>query len=86
MAEIYPSLLQAQAHAARRESEVLDSAQVRVNAKAFSRLDRSGGLASLFAATDGLTAVERRTVEREEAWILGLGHETALQNAALEAA
>ncbi len=85
-AEIYPSLLQPQAHAARQQDEVLDSAQVRVNATAFARLDRSGGLASLFAGIDGLSAEERRIIEREEAWILGLGHETALQHAAMEPA
>ena len=86
IAEIYPSLLQAQAHSAKRRDEVLDSAQVRVNAQAFSRLDRLGGLIPLFAGTEDLSAAERAVIEGEEAWILGLGHEAALQNAALEAA
>ncbi|GGM01580.1 hypothetical protein GCM10011534_24280 [Pseudooceanicola nanhaiensis] len=80
LAEVYPSLLQAQAHAA--GDEVLDRAQVRVTASALAGLDRSGGLGALFEATADLSAEERETVAREEAWILGLGHETALVSAA----
>ena len=86
VAEIYPSLLQPEAHAARQQDEVLDSAQVRVNARAFAQLDCRGGLAPLFAGVGDLSAEERSIIEREEAWILGLGHETVLQHAALEAA
>ena len=78
IAEVYPSLLRDEVRASRGEKEVLDSAQVRVNAEAFARLDAGGGLAPLFAGTPCLTAEERRIVETEEAWILGLGHEENL--------
>ena len=83
IAEVYPSLLRAEVRACRREDEILDSAQVRVNAEAFARLDLQGGLASLFAGAPGLSADERRLIETEEAWILGLGHEDALKAACL---
>ena len=81
IAEVYPSLLRDQVRARRREGEILDSAQVRVNAEAFARLDAAGGLASLFAGAPDLAADERRVVETEEAWILGIGHEEALKGA-----
>ena len=81
IAEVYPSLLRAEVRARRRDDEILDSAQVRVNAEAFARLDALGGLAPLFAGPPGLTADERRLIETEEAWILGLGHEDALKGA-----
>jgi len=84
LAEIYPSLLQQQAHAARGAGEVLDSAQVRVSAKAFARLDAAGGLGPLFSAAADLSAEDRALVAREEAWILGLGHEDALRAAVSE--
>ena len=83
IAEVYPSLLRAEVRARRREDEILDSAQVRVNAGAFARLDLQGGLASLFAGAPDVSADERRLVETEEAWILGLGHEDALKAACL---
>lgn len=78
VAEIYPSLLRGQVHRCRREEEILDRAQVRVNAAAFARLDGRERLAPLFAGPSGLAPEERRLVECEEAWILGLGHENAL--------
>ena len=78
IAEVYPSLLRNEVRARRGEDEILDSAQVRVNAEAFARLDANGGLAPLFAGAPCLTPEERRIVETEEAWILGLGHEEAL--------
>ena len=81
IAEVYPSLLRDEVRARRRGREILDSAQVRVNAEAFARLDAGGGLAPLFAGTPCLTPDERRIVETEEAWILGLGHEEALKGA-----
>ncbi len=80
IAEVYPSLLQAEAHADRSHGEPLDAAQVRVNARALAALDAQGVLAPLFTA--GLSPEDRATVEREEAWILGLGHEDALRAAA----
>ena len=81
IAEVYPSLLRAEVRTRRGKDEILDSAQVRVNAEAFARLDAQGGLAPLFACAPGLTAEERRLIETEEAWILGLGHEDALKGA-----
>ena len=81
IAEVYPSLLREEVRARRRDGEILDAAQVRVNADAFARLDAAGGLAPLFAAAPGLSAAERRLIETEEAWILGLGHEEALKRA-----
>ena len=81
IAEVYPSLLRGEVRARQGENEILDSAQVRVNAEAFARLDAGGWLAPLFAGAPHLTPAERRIVEREEAWILGLGHEEALTGA-----
>ena len=81
IAEVYPSLLRAEVRARRRDSEILDSAQVRVNVEAFARLDAQGRLAPLFAGAPCLTAEERRLIETEEAWILGLGHEEVLKAA-----
>ena len=81
IAEIYPSLLRAEVRARMGPGEILDSAQVRVNAEAFARLDEAGGLAPLFAGIPALGREERRIVETEEAWILGLGHEAALRRA-----
>ena len=81
-AEIYPSLLKKKIHARKGRDEVLDRAQVRVSAEAFARLDARGELAPLFCGAPCLSAGERRLVEVEEAWILGLGHEDALGRAA----
>ena len=81
IAEVYPSLLRAEVRARRGDGEILDRAQVRVNAEAFARLDAAGGLAPLFAGVPTLTAAERLLIETEEAWILGLGHEHALREA-----
>ena len=81
LAEIYPSLLRREIALRKGDDEILDRAQVRVNADAFARLDAHGGLAPLFAGTESLSARERRLVEREEAWILGLGHVDALRRA-----
>ena len=82
LAEIYPSLLRKEVAACRGDGEVLDRAQVRVNAAAFARLDRQGGLAPLFGGAPGLGPNERRLIEQEEAWILGLGHEDGIRDAA----
>ncbi len=81
VAEIYPSLLTAEIRQRISPGEIPDHAQVRVNAEAFARLDKQRRLAPLFEAEQGLTAEERRIVETEEAWILGLGHEDALRSA-----
>ncbi len=81
VAEIYPSLLRREIEERKYEGEIPDAAQVRVNAEAFSRLDALGGLGPLFEGALFLDAEERRIVETEEAWILGLGHEEALKMA-----
>ncbi|MEM7439905.1 MAG: molybdopterin guanine dinucleotide synthesis [Pseudomonadota bacterium] len=80
LAEIYPSLLQAQAHADRAEGEPLDAAQVRVTARTLAKLDAQDKLAALFAPP--VTPQEREVIEREEAWILGVGFENDLRAAA----
>ena len=54
---------------------------MRVNAEAFAALDGKEALTSLFAGSAALTVTEREVVEREEAWILGLGHQRALHDA-----
>ncbi len=82
LAEIYPSLLRKQVGESRKEGEILDRAQVRVNASAFARLDRRDALAPLFAGAPGLEPDERRSIVEEEAWILGLGHEDEIRDAA----
>lgn len=82
LAEIYPSLLRKEVGERRSDGEVLDRAQVRVNAAAFGRLDRRDGLAPLFAGAPGLGPNERCLIEEEEAWILGLGHEDEIRDAA----
>ena len=81
IAEVYPSLLRGEVSARKGRDEILDSAQVRVNADAFARLDAQGGLAPLFTGAPFLKPDERELVETEEAWILGLGHKDALRRA-----
>jgi len=80
VAEVYPSLLQAQAHAARRGATPLDAAQVRVLARALARLDAQGDLARLFAPQ--IPPEQHSIVTSEEGWILGLGFENELRAAA----
>ena len=82
LAEIYPSLLRKQVGECREDGEILDRAQVRVNAAAFARLDRRDGLAPLFRGACDLNPEERRSIVEEEAWILGLGHEDEIRDAA----
>ena len=81
IAEIYPSLLKPEIRQRRKQGEILDAAQVRVNANAFARLDKRCRLAPLFGGDMKLPEKKRRIVETEEAWILGLGHEDALRDA-----
>jgi precorrin-8X/cobalt-precorrin-8 methylmutase len=66
LAEVYPSLVRPE------EVEPKDAGQVRALARHFARLDAAGELAPLFAGDRALTPAERRTVECEEAWILGV--------------
>ncbi|MXY04446.1 MAG: hypothetical protein F4171_01830 [Gammaproteobacteria bacterium] len=80
-AEVYPSLIRESVIAWREPEEILDRAQVRINALAFSRLDSNGELLALFGGAPDLTLEERRIVEVEEAWMLGLGHADALMKA-----
>jgi precorrin-8X/cobalt-precorrin-8 methylmutase len=71
MAEIYPSLVPAPA----RAGEVKDSAQVRHLAAHFAALDARGALASLLAGDPTLSRADRRRVEDEEGWVLGVAGE-----------
>ena len=71
LAEIYPSLVPEQ----RRAGEVKDRAQVRSIARHFAALDAVGRLAALFSGPPDLTPAERRRIERDESWILGVAGE-----------
>jgi len=73
MAEVYPSLVPAP----RRSGEVKDSAQVRHLAAHFAALDARGNLAALLPGDPALSTAERRRVEREEGWVLGVAGEIA---------
>jgi hypothetical protein len=68
MAEIYPSLIQANA----QTGEIKDHAQVRATAEHFARLDETGKLGAQFGHAKGVTAEVVRDVETEEGWILGV--------------
>ena len=69
-AEVYPSLWRKAITPI--EGEPKDAAQVRFVARHFAELDRAGALAALFAGDRGLSEAERRRVESEEAWTLGV--------------
>ena len=81
LAEVYPSLLKEAVDKHRGDDEILDRAQVRVNARAFASLDARGGLGNLLDGEPTLTSGQRRIVETEEGWILGLGHAQSLKDA-----
>src|SRR5207302_3826762 len=49
-----------------------DKAQVRTVAEIFAARDRAGELAAWFAGGPNLTGAERRIIESEEAWTLGV--------------
>lgn len=68
IAEIYPSLLPPDPGYA-----VKDAGQVAAMARRLADLAAAGRLGPLFAGPADLTAEERRIIEAEEAWILGLG-------------
>jgi precorrin-8X/cobalt-precorrin-8 methylmutase len=68
IAEVYPSIIKEN----QEPDLVKDARQVRTIAEHFAGLDDAGALAPLFAGDPGLTAAERRLVETEEAWILGV--------------
>jgi len=67
-AETYPSLIDAKPE----PGEVKDRTQVRTYARALAELDGAGRLASMFAGPAELSPDERRRIEAEEAWILGI--------------
>ena len=66
LAEMYPGLIDAAVKARVQKDEILDAAQVRLMAQAFARL-----------SAPVLNAMLREG-NREEGWILGLGHEAKL--------
>jgi hypothetical protein len=78
LAELYPSLVAPDAI----EGLPKDAGQVSAVAKALARLDAAGRLGPLFAGDPTLDAAERATVEREEAWILGVTDRPALAETA----
>jgi molybdenum cofactor guanylyltransferase len=73
LAEIYPSLLKDEVDRYARPGEIKDAAQVRVMAQTFAHLDPA------------LLATMLSEGDREEGWILGLGHADALTDAARRA-
>ena len=79
LAEVYPSLLKAEVAVC--GDAILDRAQVRTNVKAFSALNAEDCLAPLFGGPATLSAGQRKLIETEEAWILGLGFEKAMSGA-----
>ena len=68
LAEIYPSLFDAAAIA----HPVKDARQVHAVVDRLAGLDGEGRLAPLFAGPAELAAGQRRAVEQEEGWILGI--------------
>ena len=67
LSEIYPSLIPPDASEA-----IKDAGQVRATADWLATLDQQGRLASHFAGPADATDAQRRAIETEEAWILGL--------------
>ena len=82
IADVYPSLLSKAIKVLKRPCEIADEAQVRINAQAFASMDATGHLAPLFQGPPGLAPAERRQVIEEEGWILGVGFESELREAA----
>lgn len=88
--EIYPSLLRSAVAQYKEEWEILDRAQVRLNALAFSLLgEQNGGLEALFTGPKGehleRARGEKETLEdartriaTEEGWMFGYGYEKEL--------
>jgi precorrin-8X/cobalt-precorrin-8 methylmutase len=68
LAEIYPSLVAPMPN----PGEVKDAGQVRAIARHFADCDVAGSLASLFGGDATLDDEQRRRVESEESWILGV--------------
>ena len=78
--EIYPSLIGKAIKDHKSPHEVMDRAQVRLNALAFALLGEDGSLEDLFRGPDTTKSwedlnrreLEREGVEKEEGWILGV--------------
>jgi precorrin-8X/cobalt-precorrin-8 methylmutase len=68
MAEVYPSLWAVKPGA----DETKDAAQVRAVARFLAERDEAGELAALFAGDPALPPAQRRQIENEEAWTLGV--------------
>ncbi|MEO0363283.1 MAG: precorrin-8X methylmutase, partial [Pseudomonadota bacterium] len=75
LAEIYPSLFAVPSDAA--AGQIGDELQVRATAAAYRDFDAAGALVEMFAA-EAVPPGARKAVAREEAWILGLGHDAAI--------
>ena len=69
-AEIYPSLVKPRS--SNPQTQVKDALQVQATAKHMATLDEKRKLGALFAGDPTLNAGQRRIVEQEEAWILGV--------------
>lgn len=67
-AEIFPPLIKAKPN----HGEVKDRAQVRELALYFARADEKAELNEMFAGPTDLSEEQRRSVEAEEGWILGV--------------
>ncbi len=80
IAEIYPSLFAVPSDAI--DGEIGDERQVRVTAEAYRSFDEAGDLTAMLRGPAALDAETRAVVEREEAWILGLGHPAIRQRSA----
>lgn len=63
LAEVYPSLMKNAVAVHGDGDEILDRAQVRVNAESFASLDAEEGLQDVFAGAVFLAADQRRVVE-----------------------
>jgi precorrin-8X/cobalt-precorrin-8 methylmutase len=68
LAEIYPSLVEVHP----KTSEIRDKCQVRAMVEHFTKLDVEGALGIHFAGDPSLDDAQRRAIEREESWILGV--------------
>jgi precorrin-8X/cobalt-precorrin-8 methylmutase len=71
-AEVWPSWWTEQIRQRRADGEPNDRAQVRIVAEIFAEQDKAGSFAGWFAGDRNLDAAQRRIVEREEAWTLGV--------------
>jgi precorrin-8X/cobalt-precorrin-8 methylmutase len=69
-AEVWPSWWRSEIRPDRGPPN--DKAQVRTVAEIFAARDRTGELAAWFAGAPNLTSAERRIIENEEAWTLGV--------------